>query len=85
MANQAQKKNKQSSDQWSAVLTPLFIFLQTVAAGFILYNGITIWLAVWFGLYCGVLNTLRRMIISEVEQGLTPGYTFDVFVTIAAS
>ena len=39
----------------------------------------------WLGLYSGILNKLRVMIVAEVEQGLTPGYTLDVFATIAAS
>ena len=68
-------------------MTPLFILLQLLDAGLLLWrwSSLSIWSIVWLGLYSGILNKLRVMIVAEVEQGLTPGYTLDVFATIAAS
>ena len=68
-------------------MTPLFILLQLFNAGLLFYRwaSLSIWSIVWFGLYCSILNKLKGMIVGELEQGLTPGYTLDVFATIAAS
>ena len=87
MANQAQKKNKQTHDQWQPILHYGFLSLQAIYLVSIILAGVyfSVWQWLWFAFYYCVGQKSYKWILRELEQGIKPNYSLDVFAVVALS
>lgn len=87
MANHANKKAKASSASAAQMMIPAFYAFQALYAFSVWYNGLIFeWsVLMWFGMYFYAENKLMTMLLNEMERGLTPGYTLDLFGVLALS
>ena len=87
MANQANKKAKASSASAAQIMKPAFYAFQALYAFSIWYNGLMFeWsVLMWFGMYFYAENKLMAMFLSEIERGIKPGTTLDLFGVLALS
>jgi hypothetical protein len=68
-------------------MKPCFYAFQALYAFSVWYNGLIFeWsVLVWFSAYFYAENKLMGMLLSEIERGLKPGYTLDLFGVLALS
>jgi hypothetical protein len=70
---------------WESIITPFYFVVQALYLISVGWHGVTFWGVVWIMLFGWTEHKLMQMLLNEVEQGLTPGWTLDSFGILTAS